>query len=67
MIALCKMLLTAIWNILSNSELYNPSGYFLQTPRPAPDNKVLTQKQAFELLHHRGFVSKDDPAELVLT
>ena len=27
MIALCKMLLTAIWNILSTGESYNASGY----------------------------------------
>ena len=63
MIALCKMLLTAIWNILSTGEVYNPSGYILQTSRPAPEKKVLTQKQAFELLRLRGFVIKDDPAE----
>ncbi len=62
MIALCKMLLTAIWNILSSGEVYNPSGYILQTSRPAPEKKVLTQKQAFELLRLRGFVIKEDPA-----
>ena len=60
-IALCKMLLTAIWNILSSGEVYNPSGYILQTSRPAPEKKVLTQKQAFELLRLRGFVIKDVP------
>ena len=40
MIALCKMLLTDIWNILSSGEVYNPSGYILQTSRPAPEKKV---------------------------
>jgi len=64
LIALCKMLLTAIWNILSSGEVYNPAGYILQTSRPAPEKKVLTQKQAFELLRLRGFVIKDDPAVL---
>ena len=63
MIALCKMLLTAIWNILSSGEVYNPSGYILQTSRPAPEKKFLTQKQALELLRLRGFVIKDDPHE----
>ena len=60
-IAICKMLLTAIWNILSTGEVYNPSGYLIQTPRPINDTKVLTQKQALELLRLRGYVIKDDP------
>ena len=63
-IAVCKMLLTAIWNMLSTGEVYNPSGYLIQTPRPTPETKVLTQKQALELLRLRGYVIKDDPLEL---
>ena len=59
-IAVCKMLLTAIWNILSTGEIYNPSGYIIQTPRPTNETKVLTQKQALELLRLRGYVIKDD-------
>ena len=57
------MLLTAIWNILSTGEVYNPSGYLIQTPRPINDTKVLTQMQALELLRLRGYVIKDDPLE----
>ena len=60
MIALCKMLLTAIWNILSTGEVYNPSGYILQSPRPVDEKKFLTQKQALELLRLRGFTIVDD-------
>ena len=60
MIALCKMLLTAIWNILSTGEVYNPSGYVLQSPRPVDEKKILTQKQALELLRLRGFTIVDD-------
>jgi len=62
-IALCKMLLTAIWNILSTGELYNPSGYILQAPRPVSEKKLITQKQALELLRLRGFtiVEEDFP------
>ena len=60
-IAVCKMLLTAIWNMLSTGEVYNSSGYLIQTPRPTPETKVLTQKQALELLRLRGYVIKDDP------
>ena len=63
MIAICKMLLTAIWNILSTGEVYNPNGYLIQTPRPTNETKVLTQKQALELLRLRGFVIKEDPVE----
>ena len=62
-IAVCKMLLTAIRNMLSTGEVYNPSGYLIQTPRPTPETKVLTQKQALELLRLRGYVIKDDPLE----
>lgn len=64
-VAVCKMLLTAIWNILSTGEIYNPSGYIIQTPRPTNDTKVLTQKQALELLRLRGYVIKDDPPQPV--
>ncbi len=59
-IAVCKMLLTAIWNILSTGEIYNPSGYLLQTPRPTNEKKVITQKQALELLRLSGYIIKDD-------
>ena len=61
MIAICKMLLTAIWHILSNGELYNPSGYILQFPRPVDEKKVISQKQAFELLRLREFTIVSDP------
>ena len=64
MIALCKMLLAAIWNMLSAGEFYNPAGYILQAPRPA-DKKVLTAKQTLELLRLRGYVMKDDPLDPV--
>ena len=65
MIALCKMLLTAIWNILSTGEVYNPAGYILQAPRPTDEKKVLTAKQALELLRLRGYIIKDVPVEPV--
>ena len=57
------MFLTAIWNMLSTGEVYNPSGYLIQTPRPTPVTKVLTQEQALELLRLRGYVIKDDSAK----
>ena len=60
MIAICKMLLTTIWNMLSTGEAYNPSGYILQSPSPVVEKKVLTQKQALELLRLRGFTILED-------
>lgn len=60
MIAICKMLLTAIWNILSNGEVYCADGYLIQSQRPVDKAKVLTAKQALELLRLRGFVIQDD-------
>ena len=61
-IAICKMLLTAIWNILSTGEAYSASGYLIQTPRPSDETKFLTQKQALELLRLRGYVIKEESA-----
>ena len=67
MIAICKMLLTAIWNILSSGEVYNPAGYLLQAPRPTNEKKTLTQKQALELLRLRGYIITDDsPPQTVI-
>lgn len=59
-IAVCKMLLTAIWNILSKLVPYTPVG-FLNTSRSVTPSKTLTVSQALSLLRHRGFVLLDDP------
>jgi transposase len=52
-IAICKMLLTAIWNMLSKLEPYNPEGFLEH--RPVNEKKVLTASQALELLRLRGY------------
>lgn len=52
-IAVCKMLLTAIWNMLSKLEPYNPAGFLEH--RPVNEEKVLTKSQALELLRLRGY------------
>ena len=57
-IAVCRMLLTAIWHILSDLKPYTPDGY--RTPRPVKNDKVLTTSQALDLLKLRGYVIKDD-------
>lgn len=50
-IAVCKMLLTAIWNMLSKLEPYNPDGFLGH--RPVNEKRVLTKSQALELLRLR--------------
>ena len=52
-IAVCKMLLTAIWNMLSKLEPYNPEGFLKH--RPVKQEKTLTVSQALELLRLRGY------------
>ena len=52
-IAVCKMLLTAIWNMLSKLEPYNPEGFLEH--RPVRQGKTLTISQALELLRLRGY------------
>ena len=52
-IAICRMLLTAIWNMLSKLEPYNPEGFLEH--RPVKQEKTLTVSQALELLRLRGY------------
>lgn len=58
-IAICRMLLTAIWSILTKLEPYSPDGFL--SPRPADQSKSLTKSQALELLRLRGYRILDDP------
>lgn len=58
-IAICRMLLTAIWNILKKREPYTAEG-FKQERRINP-SKALTVSQALQLLRIRGYTIKDDP------
>lgn len=59
-IAVCKMILTSIWNILSKLETYTPEGYLEH--RPVNESKVLTKAQALDLLRKRGYIITDDSA-----
>jgi hypothetical protein len=52
------MLLTAIWNMLSKLETYNPDGFLEH--RPINDKKVLTKSQALELLRLRDYTITND-------
>ena len=57
-IAVCKMLLTAIWNVLTKLEPYNPEGFLEH--RPVDESKVLTTAQALELFRKRGYTIIDN-------
>ena len=57
-IAVCRMLLTAIWHILSDLKPYTPDG-FLES-RPVNESKILTTSQAINLLKQRGYIIKDE-------
>lgn len=57
-IAICRMLLTAIWHILSDLKPYTAEGF--RESRPVNESKVLTTSQALNLLKQRGYIIKDD-------
>jgi hypothetical protein len=57
-IAICRMLLTAIWHILTDLKPYTSEGFF--ESRPVNESKILTTSQALNLLKQRGYVIKDD-------
>ena len=61
-VAICRMLLTAIWNILSKLEPYSAAGYL--EDKLTEHSIVITKSQGLELLRKRGYIFKDeiDPA-----
>ncbi|MDR1754822.1 MAG: IS110 family transposase [Eubacterium sp.] len=59
-IVICRMLLTAIWNVLSKCEPYSADGYFVSTERPDCLPKTITSAQALNILRTRGVIIKDD-------
>ena len=59
-IAICRMLLTAIWNILSKLEPYSAAGYLAD--KLTEHSIVITKAQGLELLRKRGYIFKDELA-----
>ena len=57
-IAICRMLLTAIWNILSKLEPYSAVGYIAD--KLTEHSVVITKAQGLELLRKRGYIFKDN-------
>lgn len=60
-IAVCRMLLTAIWNILSKLEPYSAKGYLLDKQKE--HSVVISKSQGLELLRKRGYIFKDEITE----
>ena len=57
-IAICRMILTAIWHILTDLKPYTPEGFL--EPRPVNESKTLTTSQALNMLKQRGYIIKDE-------
>ena len=58
-IAICRMFLTAIWNMLTKLVPYSPLG-FLEL-RPSNPDKMFTVAQALHFLRLRGYSIQDEP------
>lgn len=57
-IAICRMILTANWHILTDLKPYTPEGFL--EPHPVNETKTLTTSQALSLLKQRGYIIKDE-------
>ncbi len=57
-IAVCRMLLTAIWNILSKLEPYSPKGYLAD--KLTEHSVVISKSEGLALLRKRGYIFKDE-------
>ena len=57
-IAICRMFLTAIWNILSKLEPYSADGYLAD--KISDHSVVITKAQGLALLRQRGYIFKDE-------
>ena len=57
-IAICRMLLTAIWNILSKLKPYSTEGYLAD--KVTGHSVVITKAQGLALLRQRGYIFKDE-------
>lgn len=57
-IAVCRMLLTAIWNVLSKLEPYSAKGYLAD--KLTEHSIVISKAQGLELLRKRGYIFVDE-------
>ena len=54
-IAVCNMLLTAIWHVLSKKTPYNPAGYLTGEPIKSQVKQTISREEAVQLLSRMGF------------
>ena len=57
-VAVCRMLLTAIWNMLSKLEPCSAAGYL--EDKLTEHSVVISKSQGLELLRKRGYIFKDE-------
>ncbi len=60
-IALCRTLLTAIWNVLSKCESYSAKGYLAD--KLTELSVVISKAEGLSFLHQRGYIFKDEVAD----
>lgn len=64
-IAVCQMLLTAIWNVLSKLEPYSAMGYLAD--KLTEHSVVISKVQGLALLRKRGYIFSDEVNILAAT
>ena len=63
-IAICRMFLTAIWNILSKLESYSSSGYLRDML--TEHSVVISKSEGLALLRKRGYIFKDEVTDVTI-
>jgi transposase len=58
-IAICRMLLTAIHSILKKSEAYNPNLYRKESVASSPTERIISIEQAVAFMTRRGYLVVD--------
>lgn len=62
-IALCRMLLTAIWNVLTKLEPYSAKGYLAD--KLTEHSVVISKSEGLALLRKRGYIFKDEITDVI--
>lgn len=63
-IAICRMFLTAIWNILSKLEPYSSNGYLQD--KLTEHSVVISKSEGLARLRKRGYIFKDEVADVTI-
>ena len=62
-VALCRMLLTAIWNVLTKLEPYSAKGYLAD--KLTEHSVVISKSEGLALLRKRGYIFKDEITDVI--